>query len=729
MLNPFRWALLLDEEPGICSPFQSLSAKSWVECMLLDLWLLHRWTALGSPPFRYIPFLFLQDANISEHTKARFRRIFGVASGNHTSLSSSITLLHVGGNHYCCMAFIPLLREVHILGRLIGKRDPARRLNPSWELWGGDKIYETAAKLHDWDLSVRPAVYEVNWPQNGYDCGPIAVQVMEEIWSNGGLNRDHKAFWRRPLLACPHSVRMQMAEGVHTAILTNIDKFNSLCTTYLPEQIEDLMSLRLTQDDRRHVPLDANFDQMSGLVRNIARSLRPNPGQCLAALLGNIKADTEVCGRCLGQTRRRAIGRNYRGHKEIHSALGNPGRGDGDSFEANQSLVVGENGDEDPEEVAALVNRALHVGDWSQASLGRFPRPTAAPVLPRLESLTGLNIPFSSDFDDYEGAPTSETLDPIPDTQLQFAEVNVAYMAEKVITNPWTTFIDYGYRLLPDFAQAYVLKEPIMLKEHLMPAGINFVYKEPNFQLEHDRHGNEITVDDVEILGAGEMLTRGKETGDMDMFVTGKTADGKFVCVDLERDQSQPVAVQASVDIDSIIWTTRFPKFKKSVSLFQRPVIRPRAPIYKHNHTYIDILFPQTPEEFDEPGERFQWSTRRFKLSQIPHVLVGTMGDANGSANLYMVLPRMIHRHPYLIRWSNNVPWNIQGILWDEILLPSMSGVVPEVETLYVGLSQEHSAFKDQDKGSKLPPTHPFRPRQFEDLLVAIQDRVSPLLH
>jgi hypothetical protein len=396
---------------------------------------------------------------------------------------------------------------------------------------------------------------------------------------------------------------------------------------------------------------------------------------------------------------------------------------DGEAPEDNEAFCGGPT---DLEPLAAQVNQPYHVKDWSQAVMGCYPRPLSAPDLPPLATLRGLRIPSDNGYDEYETGPTLETLDPIPDTIALLAELDLVYLAGQVRINPWVTFRDFGYRIEPDFAQAFHNIPPIMVKEHLMPVGLS-APGEDSISTQKSRTGNNINVTDLVVMGAQEMIEKADEEGSNSIFLTGKTQEGQFVKLDLQRDAIIPTRITPTADVDSVVWLTRHPRFKHAISIFTKPVIRNKPPIYKHNHIYADLLVPQSEDDRQALGSRAEWYSKSFKLSQIPHIQLGKMGDGARSVNLLMAFPRMTHKHPYLSRWVNMVPADVQNLLWDKVIIPAMQAVMPEVVHPYVGLDRAHLSFKEKKgKGaSKASPTFPFRRKEFTALTKAIQAKVG----
>jgi hypothetical protein len=102
------------------------------------------------------------------------------------------------------------------------------------------------------------------------------------------------------------------------------------------------------------------------------------------------------------------------------------------------------------------------------------------------------------------------------------------------------------------------------------------------------------------------------------------------------------------------------------------------------------------------------------------------MGDGSGSVNLLMAFPRMTHRHPYLRRWVNIIPSDVQNILWDQVILPAMRKVMHKVNHPYVGLDRSDLSFKESRQGaSKSTKTFPFRKNEFIALTKEVENLVS----
>ena len=129
----------------------------------------------------------------------------------------------------------------------------------------------------------------------------------------------------------------------------------------------------------------------------------------------------------------------------------------------------------------------------------------------------------------------------------------------------------------------------------------------------------------------------------MDLLVKGLALDGKWVKFDPGRD-SEDVPLDdivLSCDIDSIIVTTHKLKVLGDMDIEVLPYSGRRPPIAKSNHTYNELLMPQSEEDLASPG-RTEWFSMRHSVSMIPHTHFGTIGYFKISIHF----PRMKHRDP-----------------------------------------------------------------------------------
>ncbi|KIM37238.1 hypothetical protein M413DRAFT_13424 [Hebeloma cylindrosporum] len=758
-MDPRVWEPALEQLP-------TLKAKGWIEGVLIDMWLLDMWrTRYRQTPFRFIPTQFIQIAQMmaphaedSERERGEvlkqiktFRRYFDdLPQSEHEScaLEDSICVLNTGGNHYCTVIFMPETRRIHVLGR---QYSTIRRSKGSkdWDTWGGPRIWAWVCKLYGWsqDQVRGMSVNSVDWHRNGYDCGPTACQIVEGIWV-GGLPLDGEGIWKGPNLPCCHTQRLNMAIEVNQLAVDGHRKF--LAAVYdRPRQIMEYL------DDR--------LDGFVEAAETIQQRLSEHPGYALKPVEENLRSAILRCASC-----RRTVDRVSERPfppKNVHVPRKSPSNATENLARIDEllhgtrskyDLVMDTYEEESPllEELSALDlpeckdhssseseldsedmdNRhstgAFQVADWEEGTVGRFPRPKGPPI-PGLKTLRGLRHRFSDDYDDYTDGPTLDVLDPIPDTVIQLAQLSLVYIANQVITTPWTLFKDYGYRLLPDFLQMFWLTKPILVREHLAPVGLRdppaaFLFHHPRTKT---RRGDAIVTDDRIVLGAQQLLDMATEEESDLALLTGRTLDGSYIYVDLEVDSVplEPKDLTKACDIDSLIWITRDPRFIGSIGIYDMPVIRNKPPIWKNNGVMVELLFPQS--EDDKYGSRTQWQAKKFRLSRLPHLAFGVLNQTTATVEILLFFPRMTHQHPHTGRWQNGIPKDVQDFFWDRVLLPAMANIALSVQEPYRTADREHTAFKQKGTTGKnlgqSPPKHAWHTSELTKLIDAMNEIIQ----
>ena len=195
------------------------------------------------------------------------------------------------------------------------------------------------------------------------------------------------------------------------------------------------------------------------------------------------------------------------------------------------------------------------------------------PTLPTRPHLRGLLLPFDRTFDDYEGGPVLEDLALTHhDTHLQLRP-SYMYVCQQMMLDPapYSLFKDYGFRLLPCFAQAFDLGKPILVQEHLCPVGLP---EPPKSIMDYNAHrstgrlGQVVEVEDLVVVGAEGLLEIADAEEDDAILLTGKTIDGRYACVDLLQDSVKPKGLDFSCDVNSIIWIMQKSKFKGPVGVY-----------------------------------------------------------------------------------------------------------------------------------------------------------------
>ncbi|KAL0572918.1 hypothetical protein V5O48_009051 [Marasmius crinis-equi] len=341
------------------------------------------------------------------------------------------------------------------------------------------------------------------------------------------------------------------------------------------------------------------------------------------------------------------------------------------------------------------------------------------PPNPPKGGLKGLRVPFDETFDQYVHGPTIESLDLLHEdvSTLNF-KPTIYYFANRPYSlTPFSglaEWYDRGWRILPDFAQAFYLCKPWMVTQHLLP------------ELEgYTAHFDEGLPENHQSLKLPLFLEFARKKP---LFAL----DGNLPHNDgvptrraaLSIDSASPTRLIYAVDIDSYICVTREPKFRKYVDIFAIPLHYNTAPMEKHNHVYVKLLVPQSPEDQATAGPtnaslpREEWFEKTFTLSQIPHMDIAHF--KHGGA-LRVFFPRMTHRRHLSRYYSTNIDIGIKELFYREILGPAIQRVKPDEEHQYTVKSQE--GWKHYQAGNRKPPTIVLQPDEMSKLIVEIKNK------
>ena len=315
-----------------------------------------------------------------------------------------------------------------------------------------------------------------------------------------------------------------------------------------------------------------------------------------------------------------------------------------------------------------------------RASIIKSPR--WAKGLPQLPIVPLEDTPFELvprdldvDFDDYFDGPTLE--------ELRKFNVDVGYEPALVYMDHRPTFrsqgewfIDWGYRLLPEFAHMFASSKPQKVKEHILP-----VWKK--LSAEEAEEENSGWGGNVKVMGMKEMLDAADKYpgAGVDVFVKGRLRDGTYIKLDPTRDDPRVqrkqnnsedlglhIQMQMFYDIDSIIITAHAPRVLGDMEVFVLPYSGKRPPIWKSNHTYVSLLQPQS-EEDQAAKPRQEWFETRHSPSQLPHTYFGILGK---QFDVTIMFPRMKHINVATRRHATLIPWEIQCQFLVEVLYPAV---------------------------------------------------------
>ncbi|KAI6137557.1 hypothetical protein BKA82DRAFT_4023828 [Pisolithus tinctorius] len=597
-------------ESGVRGTFWTLRHETWIDASILNFHLLSQWYAVqGRMHVRYAD-LFSVIPSVSGGTHAlpdaqeiQFFRQRHLFDSHPADPSVPIAFVVMQNSHFFVAVFDYWLNLAFILGRRIERvpETPHPHYDPlrdDWNTWNGPFYWTRIASLHGFD-AIDPTQVDVqvyNWSQNGFDCGPIASFVMESLM-RGGLSGDGRPTIHIPPIPCGHRLRLRMLVMVKEGCRRCWEDYRYLSTTTLPPG-----HIWTQWDDTEAIGEDILMDvenQSSG-EQHATIVLNPDVQSD-----GDFPTDTEDEGEDhrlpldAKSQRLRDLLRRYPYVSRARARDRLPPRA------AHGHRVEGESTPDDPLEI---IQRRKHVKDW---------------VNDGSVSIAGL-MSMKED--------------------LSWKACTRTATATEIVEEPyyrpgmWTSFRDYGYRLLSSFNQMFYLGPPIRLSDHILQVGVP-----ANYQSSHQ---------------IGDHVTAPQNVS-VNTFVNGRHEDGRHICLDLELDHKlvTPEELEVTVDIDSLIWVTHSLQFNTPLPIYLGPIIEEKAPMHKHNHVQRQIPVPSeaVPE----------WLTMAFPLCGVPHTVFGALSNAAGTMNVYICFPRMIHRDEMTHKHANRIPKEVLDFFWE----------------------------------------------------------------
>ncbi|KAG1839613.1 hypothetical protein C8R48DRAFT_621556 [Suillus tomentosus] len=646
-------------------------------------------------------------------------------------------------DHFFVVIFDYQQSIAHVLGRYIS--DSAMDVDGidpfNWEGWQGPEYWRRIASLHGWRIGdvTQISVIHRDWTQNGVDCGPIACSVLEQCLASG---LDESGDLPTFEVKCGHRLRSHMLHVIAGRIKLS-------CSDYL-----------MLLDRQRHHWSEDEFPD-EDTINDIQNGC--HQAACLK-LIRTLTVASATCSNCqrvvlsqegrrpslaLSKDRKKDLAKLLKEHKQLKGSRNRNNivpRAIGTHLELEIEIPHHLNDKDDSQRSASASAPRRKVKNWHLGSNKRFPRSIAPPPLVAYSGRRWLHD--DGTFDDYEGGPTIEMLKAHRDLNL-----TTTFQAGAIqLSAAWVDWVDHGYRITPSSFHIFYQCEPIATMDHIMPIGTTNSYDASNqipdrvtgayslARLGSSAEGHHINVRDVEILSASELIESAEYDPPLheecrfghNSFVRGRTShrygDGPALYVDLERDaiKFSEDEIEISLDIDSIIWTTKVFRCKGSVGIYVTPPFQTKPGIFKHNHAYVDITIPQSEEDANAPGGRNEWLSKRFPMSAIPHTSIGRISSASSTLNLYIAFPRMIHQHPINGRKITLMPKEVLDIFWDRVLLPSIGDSTDVSWAPYLKHTLEEARYKARGRDGRKngwgpPKTIPLSDDDFRD----VQDRME----
>ena len=490
--------------------------------------------------------------------------------------------------------------------------------------------------------------------QNGIDCGAWSIGVMCLLLMDGcSYNQNGANSLISPAIAveCAHVIRARVLEALVVQFTESYRWFQ-----LLPD-VDD-----------------------GSIQDHIYTVMTTGLGQCqnVQAMAAELAREVAICEECHTRNARKA-----------------PMIPDSDDMEAeddgNLDKSEGDEDNDDKETLAAFKRRFPHLKKAGLKVRGREIRPSK--VVKKLPMIPLLPVRFQMvrrnrclDFDDYFDGPVMEDMHRFGTDREGWQPGHVYGKHKPTFRSSGELFVDWGYRILPEFAQMFATSQPQKFSEHCFP------------KISHHRDIGLRSAEDVEeyIVSMKDMNTMVKKDPTLlvDVFVKGKIPadDGGalFLKLDADRDDClqslwHNIQIKTSVDIDSVIAVMHKLTVSADVEISVLPTGARKPPLTKSNHTWVHLLQPQSQED-KETGRREEWFETSHSPSTIPHM---HFGKVDKLFDILIMFPRMKHKHPLTGRSATLIPWEIQNQFLVEILHPAMAFASDEARHPYVDYDME----------------------------------------
>jgi len=682
----------------------------------------------------YVPCDFLQGYEFQSlgEDETSCLRLY-LDSQNRPQAHTVITVVHVNGNHYCLVAYDTIRHVMHVMGRRLEFRH-----NTKGACTGKDLLcWSRLSQIFGWEQQSAPEVREVSWSQNGYDCGIYAMQIAEYIFIRGEISLSN-GFAELPQFVCSHTFRTRVLLACQQSAIESRAIFQDMWIRYpswlLKMGVVDHMGAlesvpqSLSEDSHSNIIQELEEEQASCIdctrrSPSIAGPLVQKRNKTKEHFLKDIEQAIEsVCdlemrigsaeevkksakvalGYLVGLEKRRYLEVDERRRKIVGSEEGTVISEDCNNKDGNRNTGQ----DESDADTSDCVQQ-LKITEREQqlSSYQRFPVPKLPPL-----KVTLYRLKPNFHFDDYEGGPLLDDLIYPLNAWPQMANWDLVHTVYMTSRYPWARYRDCGWRLEPGWHMMFGAADPINPQNHLLEIPHNFPYSDTLSKT-------------LPRVGAKEMNKIADIEGSRTIFYKGRGLEASRVALDLERDgvSCKKVHITIRIDIDSMMWFGLSPPVIDGVLVYTSPVVRDKAPIWKSNHCYVNLTYPQT-EEDRANGGRSEYYQRRFSLSQLPHTWFGKTGQGSATANFFIVFPRMAHQDIHTHRWTSVIPFSILSAFWDTLLIPAIRYAVEDMDRPYVGLDRSHVKYK---KGNtKFPPSHPLLAEQWDKMIDWMRTKV-----
>lgn len=694
---------------------------------MLNFYLTWQWYTLGRDArLTYVDFFTARDlgqGSNREDTVAEYQRSRFVNIGDRP-YHCLVTVIH-HSDHYYALLVVRAPRAVYILGEAV-KSAADQAPKPDWKDWKGPNYYQWLCKLHNWPDVSRFAMHSIDWPQDGYNCGPQVIAVIDDLLMRGlryGSDRETISILRPP---CGHITRIHLLECLYNRTLSYRNCSNS------PPIYDGL-----------HWPTSLSrwreLQQMKSARDRCAACVHVPNGYAAAerAFFEDEEDEDEIS--------EDEINRNLLETSGVDDIENNDGEGVGADEEQGGQLRDEED-NTDPQDPPPNNNDNTVPASAKQSSVDelpkrsglevrRFPRRVKPPLIPK--DLRGVWLKHDETFDDYLDVSDPDSWahlfarDPIVERPALRYHVG---SAPTYSPGDSELFRDYGYRLSNNFCHDAFLSDPYKPLEHVLCVGLpRSAKREPELMsLENPTDLSRLSIKGMlersmpeGLEGhAAEMMEQ--ELG-RKVFVAGKDpATDNYIQLDPEkaRVKLSRNQVSFSADIDSFLYVGRNIKCKQPIALSCGPTVGNGPPMTGNAQVTVSLLMPRTAID-EEPEKELKVS-----VNGVPHMEFARLTEGVAPVTIFVAFPRMKHRHPVTNRAQTMMPHFVQRLWLDCVLMPAMEKCVSPGRRVYLSQSvdqaQRRTVTENARRGNitRIKPAL-IEPTELESILDEIRDSIK----
>jgi hypothetical protein len=581
--------------------------------------------------------------------------------------------------------------------------------------WGempGDSS-TTSVVSKNWRQVRRPFVHRVNgWcsdppEQNGVDCGMYTLSILEKLTQLGeseDLLDDHSTL---DFDCCSHSERQNLlvwtAQYVKTGLTIYSKQLNPGSDSGPFQRPDDI---DIDDSDWEHIMTD----RFTGVrdYWDTAADLTRSSLTCTDCIFQREerRADVDLN---MGLVTKQLVLSRPQGRSDAADVAGDANDASEDDREAGDAS---DNEDEaDPTDIRRqqLLHAASQLG--GEVVTGRKERKKRSklvqPYAFGVEIPSGVMKPFDPKFDSYHTGPTTEMF-------LQsLLEISLAFLGDPS-TARWSTvgarFSDHGYRRTAGGFHQFYLDDPPVEEQlaHFFPTPPRDVlakWKRERNAAEVDqielRDGDQtlpaavLDAEDMEVLTLHDMAELGRK-GKADVvqqaYLTGQTKSGSYIRLDIHKSRRAVKGLKFSADVDSVIWLTDRLRVNATIQVHITPYLGMKAPIRKHNHTYVNLYWPRT--ELEKKRGKVSSVRREVAISNLPNTQFAHYGKSEGSPEIFVVFPRMKHKYPLRSVSETKLPYEVEAFWLENLVYPGLKRLSGTGTKPYLDVNLEQGLYK-----------------------------------